>query len=70
MTGGADWLLEPVAAAPDLTPENIRAVLADRRAHADYGTAWRFFAAEGISFKKNVHPSEQERPDVAAARAA
>jgi transposase len=48
-----DWLLERVAAAPDLTLEEIRSELAARGRHVGYGTVWRFFAAEGISFKKN-----------------
>jgi transposase len=47
------WLLERVAAAPDLTLEEIRTELAERGKHVGYGTVWRFFAAEGISFKKN-----------------
>jgi transposase len=48
-----EWLLERIAAAPDLTLEEIRAELAARGKHVGYGTVWRFFAAEGISFKKN-----------------
>ena len=48
-----DWLLERIAAVPDLTLEEIRAELAVRGKHVGYGTVWRFFAAEGISFKKN-----------------
>jgi transposase len=48
-----DWLLERIAAAPDLTLEEIRAELAARGRHVGYGTVWRFFASEGISFKKN-----------------
>jgi len=47
------WLLARIAAAPDLTLEEIRAELAARGKHVGYGTVWRFFAAEGISFKKN-----------------
>lgn len=47
------WLLERVAAVPDLTLEEIRAELAARGKHVGYGTVWRFFAAEDISFKKN-----------------
>ena len=47
------WLLARIAAVPDLTLEEIRAELADRGLHVGYGTVWRFFAAEGISFKKN-----------------
>jgi transposase len=47
------WLLGVIAATPDLTLEEIRAALAARGIHVGYGTVWRFFAAEGISFKKN-----------------
>lgn len=47
------WLLERVAAAPDMTLEEIRGELAARGKHVGYGTVWRFFAAEDISFKKN-----------------
>ena len=47
------WLLARIAAVPDLTLEEIRAELADRGLRVGYGTVWRFFAAEGISFKKN-----------------
>jgi transposase len=47
------WLLERIAAAPDLTLEELRAELAARGKQVGYGTVWRFFAAEGISFKKN-----------------
>jgi transposase len=53
LKGEREWLLERVAAAPDLTLEEIRAELAARGKHVGYGTVWRFFAAEGISFKKN-----------------
>jgi transposase len=47
------WLLERITEAPDLTLEEIRAELAARGKHVGYGTVWRFFAAEDISFKKN-----------------
>ncbi len=42
----------------------------ERGISVGYGTVWRFLASEGISFKKTVHTAEQERPDVAQARAA
>jgi transposase len=48
-----EWLLERVATVPDLTLEEIRAELGARGISVGYGTVWRFFAAEGISFKKN-----------------
>lgn len=47
------WLLERIEEVPDLTLEELRAELAERGRHVGYGTVWRFFAAEGISFKKN-----------------
>jgi putative transposase len=47
------WLLERVEAVPDLTLEELRSELAARGMQVGYGTVWRFFAAEGISFKKN-----------------
>ncbi len=53
LKGERDWLLERVAAAPDLTLEEIRVELAERGTRVGYGTVWRFFAAEDISFKKN-----------------
>jgi hypothetical protein len=36
---------------------------------ASYGAVWRFFAHEGITFKKSLHASEQDRPDAARRRA-
>jgi putative transposase len=48
-----DWLLERIAEVPDLTLEELRSELAARGKLVGYGTVWRFFAAEGISFKKN-----------------
>jgi transposase len=53
LTAEREWLLERVAAVPDLTLEEIRGELAARGKQVGYGTVWRFFAAEGISFKKN-----------------
>lgn len=53
LKGERVWLLERIAAVPDLTLEEIRAELAARGKHVGYGTVWRFFAAEGVSFKKN-----------------
>jgi putative transposase len=47
------WLLERVEAVPDLTLVELRSELAARGIQVGYGTVWRFFAAEGISFKKN-----------------
>jgi transposase len=48
-----DWLLARIAEAPDLAPHDIRRELAARDVHVGYGTIWRFFAKEKITFKKN-----------------
>ncbi len=48
------WLLERVAAQPDLTLQETRAELAARGKPVGYGTVWRFFAAEGISLKNRA----------------
>ena len=53
LKGERDWLLERIAAMPDLTLQELRAELAARGIHVGYGTVWRFFAAEGVSFKKD-----------------
>jgi transposase len=53
LKGERDWLLERIAAVPDLTLQELRAELAARGIHVGYGTVWRFFAAEGVSFKKD-----------------
>src|SRR5271169_1280308 len=53
LKGERTWLLGRIEAVPDLTLEELRRELADRGLHIGYGTVWRFFAAEGISFKKN-----------------
>ena len=47
------WLLQRVEAVPDLTLEEIRRELAERGHQVGYGTVWRFFDREGVSFKKN-----------------
>jgi len=53
LKGERAWLLKRIAVVPDLTLEEIRAELRDRGIQVGYGSVWRFFDAEGISFKKN-----------------
>jgi len=52
LTGERDWLLARLAEKPDLTLRAIVAELATRGITASYGAVWRFFAREGITFKK------------------
>jgi transposase len=53
LKGERSWLLGRIAAVPDLTLEELRHELKERGINVGYGTVWRFFASEGISFKKN-----------------
>ena len=63
------WLLDPVAAEPDLTLEEICARLkSERRLKTGTTSVWRFFERHDITFE-TLHAAEQDRPDVAAARA-
>ena len=49
-----DWLIDLVAAEPDLTLEEIRARLAKKQKHkAGIGSICRFYKRHKISFKKN-----------------
>src|SRR6476620_11308088 len=48
------WLIDLVAAEPDLTLQEIRARLrSERRQKAGIGSVWRFFDRHGITFKQN-----------------
>ena len=48
------WLLDLVAAEPDLTLEEIRARLrAELKQKAGIGSIWRFYDRHAITFKKN-----------------
>lgn len=64
------WLLALVATEPDLTLEEIRTRLArEKKLKAGRTSIWRFYDRHEITFKKTLHAAEQDRPDVAAARA-
>ncbi len=46
----------------------MMAELAERGTPASYGAVWRFFKHEGITFKKSLYASEQDRADIARRR--
>ena len=52
LRGEREWLLGRLAAKPDLTLRALVSELAERGIATSYGAVWRFFAREGISFKK------------------
>jgi transposase len=60
LSGERDWLLARIAAKPDVTLRALMAELAARGVVVSYGALWKFFACEGISFKKGVHASEED----------
>ena len=62
------WLLEQVAAEPDLTMEEIRGRLRARRIRVSASSVWRFYDRNDITFKKSLHAAEQDREDVRTAR--
>jgi transposase len=47
-----DWLMERIAAKPDLTLRELVCELQARAIAASYGSVWRLLNDEGISFKK------------------
>jgi len=68
LTSEREWLLARIAEKPDLTLRAVVAELAERGTPASYGAVWRFFKREGISFKKSLYASEQDRADIARRR--
>jgi transposase len=63
-----EWRLARIAEKPDLTLRAVVAELAERGTPASYGAVWRFFKHEGMTFKKTLHASEQDRADIARRR--
>ena len=49
----AEFLLDLIADAPDLTLDEIVAAMRKRRIAGSRSAVWRFFARRDISFKKN-----------------
>ena len=52
LAGERTWILERIEEAPDLTLEELRDELKARGVIVGYGTVWRFFEREDITFKK------------------
>ena len=64
-----DWLLARLAETPDLTLRALVVELGERGVVTSYGSVWRIVHDAGISFKKTLFATEQDRPDVAHRRA-
>ena len=59
-----EWLLARIAEKPDLTLRALLLELKDRGMVVSYYALWHFLQHEGITFKKSLYASEQDRPDV------
>ena len=53
---------------PELTLRGLQKDLASRGIKVSYGAIWSFVHSQGLSFKKTVLASEQDRPDVSRRR--
>src|SRR5918911_1870487 len=63
-----DWVLARVAERPDITLSELKAELKDRGVTVSVFAIWHFLRRQGVSFKKSLHASEQDRADVARRR--
>jgi transposase len=52
LAGQRAWLLDRIAAKPDVTLRELVAELNARAIATSYGSVWRLLRDEGISFKK------------------
>ena len=59
------WVLARLAATPDVTLRALVVELGERGVVTSYGSVWRIVHDAGISFKKTLFATEQDRPDVA-----
>jgi transposase len=64
----AAWIQARVTEKPDITGRELLAELTDRGVRVSYYGVWHFLGRLGLSFKKSLHASEQDRPDVARRR--
>jgi transposase len=63
-----DWLLKRLAAQPDLTLRALVIEFKERGVMTSYGSVWRIVHDAGVSFKKTLFATEQDRADVARRR--
>ena len=64
----AEWLLDLVAAQPDMTLNEIVTAMRKQRIPGSRTAVWQFFEPHNVTVKKTLRASEQEREDVARAR--
>jgi transposase len=54
LAGEREWLLDRLAAAPDVTLRGLVAELRERGVVTSYGAVWRIVHGAGVTFKKNT----------------
>ena len=54
LIGERGWLMERIAAEPEVTVRRLMTELAERGVAVSYGTVWNFIHREGMSFKKKA----------------
>ena len=62
------WIHARVAEKPDITGRELLAELDERGVEVSYYGVWDFLDRTGLSFKKSLRASEQDRADVARRR--
>jgi transposase len=62
------WIRARVEEKPDITGRELLAELNQRGVEISYYGAWHFVDHVGLSFKKTLHASEQDRANVARRR--
>jgi transposase len=64
----ADWVLTRLKQKPDLTLNALLMELRARGVTVSYYGVWHFVSRAGLSLKKSLHASEQDRADVVRRR--
>ena len=62
------WIRARVAEKPDITGRELLAELSRRDVEVSYYGVWHFLDHSGLSLKKSLRASEQDRTDVARRR--
>ena len=62
------WMQSRMAATPDISLRELLAELHARGVEVSYFGVWHIVRRSGLSFKKSLHASEQDRADVARRR--
>ena len=68
LAGEEAWIRERVAEKPDITGRELLGELNARGVDVSYYGVWHFLDHTGLSFKKSLRASEQDRADVARRR--